>query len=146
MSSRSNGNGPGVRRTAQNATQRRRIIRGRLLSAVILAVFAVGSLFTSRATIAPGLAAMAVGNAVMFETWRRSDGPAPVAVAPTLTALVLLYLGLAEAFAGATGPESSTRFWIAFGIALAVLTAAAATSVLVFRAHRRRQSGPSSPP
>ncbi len=83
---------------------------------VLLAAWAA----VTRPSAAPGLAALATGQAFLVGFWlrARSGRLVPAAV---LAFLALSYFGLAYSLALVIGTPGSGRFWIVLGVGLAIL-------------------------
>jgi hypothetical protein len=94
-------------------------VKGRYLTVVLLGVLTAWAAGT-RSWLAPGLAALAIGQGLLAVFWlrARSGSPAPGAL---LGFLALSCSGLSYLIAVLVGPPETTRFWIVFGSALAIL-------------------------
>jgi hypothetical protein len=108
-------------------------IRKAAVNAALLAAVAVWAALV-HPRFAPGLAALAGGQALLASSWRlaRTASATPHSV---VAFVGLTCLGLTYFVASAVGPPSATRFWVVFAAAAAIF---APVLLLAWRLFARR--------
>jgi len=106
-------------------------VRLRYFTVPLLGLLTVWAAVTG-SWLAPGLAALATGQALLAVFWlrARSGRPAPGAL---LGFLALSCCGLAYLIAVLVGTPEATRFWIVFGSTLAILAPVVVLARRLFR-------------
>jgi hypothetical protein len=106
-------------------------MKARYLTGALLGLLTAWAALT-RSWLAPGLAALAIGQGLLAVFWlrARSGSPAPGAL---LGFLALSCSGLSYLIAVLVGAPETTRFWIVFGSALAIFAPVVVLAQRLFR-------------